>query len=790
MKRHIIIAACMALGLMVATPAALATQPWQQVSQGTWLNDVAYGAGRYVATGYTGIYTSTDGMTWQQATLPGAGTVDYHRILWNSAQNRFVTAGFYGAVLTSPDGLNWTAHPTGLLTVFSLILAGGQYVAVGEDASHVATSPDGITWTMHATPANGNDNLDGVAWNGAEYVAAGYCLSQSCPDGADIVLTSPDGAAWTLVDPGTTANPIYADGIAWGNGRFVVVGQTGVITSTDGNSWTPQPVDYNQVFSAASNNALRFDGSRFLATGVDYSTGQRMLAVFASSDGSSWDAHDVPDPYAADSLVTAVEQVGGNYFVTTADGSIFSTPDLGAWTTNRAGSVLGTDNYGGIAYGSGSYLTYVAPGPVRGLPTSSGYTSPDGITWSQQGTAGSLCWSMAYAASIFACTANVGGKLYTSPDESNWVTRTAGIGADTYVLDVLGTPGGFVAVGEDATGGNITSAVLTSPDGATWTAQPSAAVTGVSLSQVVAGAGGYYALGSHSDTADSQQVPDLLFSADGTAWSQLAPDWPGDFSPTALVANAGTLVAAGTNYRGLDVCMPGICRSEVFTSTDGTHWTQRDLSTLGIPDGTYWDGGATGGGLLELYGEAGGTNQVVFLSSHDGTQWDYTDLPSTFSASAPHGMLWSGTQFVTAVSQGGIFRLPGVSLSLSMVARSRVRTRRRFRYVLRVRNADASQAATGVTVTDRLPAGVQFLSAQIRRASGTCSASGQTVACTLSGSLAAGARARIVLRVRAPATPGTIVNEASAVSDSPVTDGSSSSASATTDVFCRGRRCH
>ncbi len=331
--------------------------------------------------------------------------------------------------------------------------------------------------------------------------------------------------------------------------------------------------------------------------------------------------------------------------------------------------------------------------------------------------------------------------------------------------------------------------MLTSPDGATWTAQPSAAVTGVSLSQVVAGAGGYYALGSHSDTADSQQVPDLLFSADGTAWSQLTPDWPGDFSPTALVANAGTLVAAGTNYRGLDVCTPGICRSEVFTSTDGTHWTQRDLSTLGIPDGTYWDGGATGGGLLELYGEAGGTNQVVFLSSHDGTQWDYTDLPRTFSANTPHGMVWSGTQFVTAVSQGGVFRLPGLSLSLSMRARSRVHTHRRFRYVLRVRNTDAATAATGVVVTDHLPAGVQFLSARVRGASGSCSASGQTVACTLSGALAAGARARIVLRVRAPDTAGTIVNQAGAISEQPVIDGSGNSATATTLVFCHGRRC-
>ncbi len=773
---------------VVALPALAAAQ-WQHVSQGVWLNDIAYGAGRYVTTGYTGTYTSTDGITWQQTTLPANATIDYHRVLWNAAQSRFVAAGYSGWVATSPDGMNWTTHQTGLGTLFDVTYAGGQYVAV-EDAGHIATSPDGINWTVHSTPASPNAYLFGVAWNGTTYVAAGYCLSQtSCPGGADVVLTSPDGATWNLADPGTSASPILADGVAWGNGEFVVVGEFGVITSPDGTTWTLQTPNPEQLFAAGNNNALRFDGSRFVGTGFDYSSGNRDVSIFTSSDGASWTSHVVPDPFAPDSFATSAEHINGSYFITTSDGSVFTTPDLAAWTTNRAGSALGTDNYAGIAFSGSRYLAYVAPAPVRGVPVSSAYVSLDGLTWNQQGTESSQCWSMAYAAGVFACTANVRGKLYTSPDESNWVTRTAGIDPNTYVSDLLGTSAGFIAVGQNDSGGNSTSVVLTSPDGASWTSQSSAAVAGVYLNQVVAGAGGYYALGDHLDTATNQQIPHLLFSTDGTAWSQLTPDWPSDFSPTVLVANSSVLVAAGTNYRAFATCPPGACQSEVFTSTDGTHWTQRDVSALGIPNGTYWGSSAAGGGLLELNGEAGNTGHVVYLASHDGAQWTYTDLTGTFAGAAENGMLWSGTQFVTAVSQGGIFRLAGIQLHLSLHARTHVRAGRRYHYRLRVQNTSTASTATGITVTDQLPAGVQFLSARVRRSAGNCSASGQTVTCTLSSPLAAGARAVIVIRVRAPHTTGNLVDHAEAVADQPVTDGSGNIADATTAVVCHGRHC-
>jgi uncharacterized repeat protein (TIGR01451 family) len=66
--------------------------------------------------------------------------------------------------------------------------------------------------------------------------------------------------------------------------------------------------------------------------------------------------------------------------------------------------------------------------------------------------------------------------------------------------------------------------------------------------------------------------------------------------------------------------------------------------------------------------------------------------------------------------------------------------------------------ATGVVVTDDLPAGVAFASAIWP--SGTCSEVGGTVTCNI-GALANGASIAVSVAVNAPADAGTAVNDAS-----------------------------
>jgi uncharacterized repeat protein (TIGR01451 family) len=86
-----------------------------------------------------------------------------------------------------------------------------------------------------------------------------------------------------------------------------------------------------------------------------------------------------------------------------------------------------------------------------------------------------------------------------------------------------------------------------------------------------------------------------------------------------------------------------------------------------------------------------------------------------------------------------------------------------FSYTLTVSNA-GPEAATGVRVTDALPAALGFVSAS--GAGFTCTRSGQNVSCDLAGNLAVGATAVVTIAVRAPTTAQSISNEGVVASSS------------------------
>jgi uncharacterized repeat protein (TIGR01451 family) len=79
-----------------------------------------------------------------------------------------------------------------------------------------------------------------------------------------------------------------------------------------------------------------------------------------------------------------------------------------------------------------------------------------------------------------------------------------------------------------------------------------------------------------------------------------------------------------------------------------------------------------------------------------------------------------------------------------------------FSYTLTVSNA-GPETATGVRVTDALPAALSFVSAS--GAGFTCTRSGQNVSCDLAGSLAVGSTAAVNIVVKAPTTAQTLSNE-------------------------------
>lgn len=99
-------------------------------------------------------------------------------------------------------------------------------------------------------------------------------------------------------------------------------------------------------------------------------------------------------------------------------------------------------------------------------------------------------------------------------------------------------------------------------------------------------------------------------------------------------------------------------------------------------------------------------------------------------------------------------------------------------YVMQVSNPSASLGATGVVVTDTLPAGVTFISATSSQ--GSCTHAAGVVTCDL-GAIGAGSGATVTIGVR-PDTKGAKINTASVRSNEPDVDPANNSAAATSTV--------
>ncbi|MEZ4195132.1 MAG: hypothetical protein R3B53_01910 [Candidatus Paceibacterota bacterium] len=75
-------------------------------------------------------------------------------------------------VVTSPDGINWTALRSAPDLIWNTVTYGnGLFVAVaGSSGDYVMTSPDGITWTGRSAAGN-NDYWREVTYGNGLFVA-------------------------------------------------------------------------------------------------------------------------------------------------------------------------------------------------------------------------------------------------------------------------------------------------------------------------------------------------------------------------------------------------------------------------------------------------------------------------------------------------------------------------------------------------------------------------------------------------------------------------------------------
>ena len=246
---------------IAASPAALVTvgnsgtilqstdgTRWTARTSGTsaQLNDVAFGAGRFVAVGNTagGVGTtlvSDNATTWTPVSVPAAVSLNGVRF----ANDLWISVGASGRIFTSANTTAWTSRFTGGTTLNKSAFGAGLHVVVGNSGALV-TSPDGIAWTASTAPTP--SNLNEIAFGAATFVAVGA---------GGAILTSPNGLTWA--DRSFTNDALTS--ITFANGQFLATGPgSNYFISPDGINWTARFTGT----SDASFDSAAFGDERFL----------------------------------------------------------------------------------------------------------------------------------------------------------------------------------------------------------------------------------------------------------------------------------------------------------------------------------------------------------------------------------------------------------------------------------------------------------------------------------------------------------------------------------------------
>jgi len=398
-------------------------QLWTKHAGGTggWLDWVGYGNGTFVLGSGLGqlqaVAASTDLQTW--TTNAAQGTAGFYPGSIAYGDGVFVAAGGAGAVWTSPDGLQWASHDSGISnTLYSV--ANGNGVFVASSRSPPVTSSDGVHWTA-AKPAIPVSMYDVVFARG-RFVAVGQQTGSSADyPSQGVSMTSTDGAHWSIAYTGTTQclSVVYADGL------FVAVGGDQVVTSPDGLNWTPRVSGTaNSIQSVAYGNGL--------LVGVGWSG-----TVITSTNGTDWISRN---PATNVSMMQVV--YGNGVFVAlweSQDGSILVSTNGADWQIRDCGA---TDWVWGLGSGDGMLFVVGRQSLLVSTNGSDWFTLGSGIfPWYDTG-------NLKYAHGTFLIVCG-SGDIYASTNATDWVLHNTGCGQDLSGLAYGNNT--FVAVGEGGT---------------------------------------------------------------------------------------------------------------------------------------------------------------------------------------------------------------------------------------------------------------------------------------------------------------------------------------------------
>jgi hypothetical protein len=250
----------------------------------------------------------------------------------------------------------------------------GRFVMVASSntvsSSHVvAVSKNGEDWKMFES------DIPSTSFTNVCY-GNGIFVAMSSNNSGYRIQTSNDGFTWyKRVTPSISFN--LKSG-AYGNGKFVIVGNGGVMTSVDGATWNAyiQPYDITSVCFGSDGKFVGIANDKILHSidGVSWSisttlTGQNLTSICYGNRG-----------------YVVVSSNGKSYISTFGDSSI--------WKTSI---VMKNNNWQSVAYGNGYYAAIAITGNLDRL-----CISADGLHWITRDTENNSNWyNICYGNGVF-----------------------------------------------------------------------------------------------------------------------------------------------------------------------------------------------------------------------------------------------------------------------------------------------------------------------------------------------------------------------------------------------------
>jgi photosystem II stability/assembly factor-like uncharacterized protein len=238
--------------------------------------------------------------------------------------DRFVAVGGTSNIMHSPGGLMWNNGACGPGLVLNGV-AGGEtglqlqtwtayYVAVGNNGAIIYSDDGAATWNPAVIVPVSEDYHD-VAFGNAivdnvlspRFVAVGDTQHPGFGNAVkETIVWSPNGGStWIEKSPGGVPNYVYF-GVAFGNRRFVAVGQAGSIGYSDNGSvwYTGDTPVANALMGAAYGNLT------WVAVGSD------SMILYSLDLGESWQTASSPVQglYLTD-VVYGTNTLGNSKFV-------------------------------------------------------------------------------------------------------------------------------------------------------------------------------------------------------------------------------------------------------------------------------------------------------------------------------------------------------------------------------------------------------------------------------------------------------------------------------------------